>query len=92
MDISKKVKDICKEKNINLGVLAERLGIARTTLYFNLRNNPTVKTLENIANALGISITQLLGDEGNVFYCPHCGTRLVLKEETDKNKKHGRKS
>lgn len=54
-----RVKEICKEKGIQMQELANRLGITRITLTRNINGNPTISTLENIAHALGVEVSEL---------------------------------
>lgn len=69
-----RVKEICKEKGIQMQELANRLGITRITLTRNINGNPTISTLENIAHALGVEVSELFAPaSGNSFRCPHCG-------------------
>lgn len=54
-----RVKEICKSKGMLMEQLAENLGVTRVTLTRNINGNPTIETLEKIANALSVSITEL---------------------------------
>ena len=51
-----RVKEICKEKGMQMQELADKLGITRITLTRNIGGNPTIGTLESIAAALGVSV------------------------------------
>ena len=56
------------------------------------KNNPQLSTLTNIAEALGVSVSQLLAspeelelltgqsqeERGKVLRCPHCGEEIEL--------------
>lgn len=54
-----RIKDVCKEKGITVSQLAEKMGIKQESLSRAINGNPTLETLEKIANALGVDITQL---------------------------------
>lgn len=54
-----KVKDLIKQKGMTMQQFAEMLGVTRDTLTRNINGNPTLETLERIANALGVDIAEL---------------------------------
>ena len=76
-----RVKELCKEKGLQMQELADKLGITRITLTRNISGNPTISTLENIAAALGVSVPELFAAQPtNTITCPKCGTVLEVKE------------
>lgn len=76
-----RVKELCKEKGIQMQELADKLGITRITLTRNISGNPTIGTLENIATALEVSVPELFAPQpSNTITCPHCGTVLEINE------------
>jgi transcriptional regulator with XRE-family HTH domain len=54
-----RVKEICKERGLLMEDLASKLGITRITLTRNINGNPTIETLQKIAVALDVEITEL---------------------------------
>ena len=77
-----RVTECCKTKGITLQDLADKLGVARSTLANTLtKKNPTLETLEKIAKALGVKVSDLLDEEKNTIICPKCGAKFELKEE-----------
>lgn len=54
-----RVKEICREKGITMEKLAGMLEITPNTLTRNINGNPTIETLEKIANALDVPFTEL---------------------------------
>lgn len=85
-----RIKEIMQEKGVSSVVLAEKIGVSKVTVS-NLINNktmPSLKTMEDIANALEVPMWQLFASSeevgGNTFTCPKCGTRLKLVEDTEK--------
>lgn len=54
-----RIKEIVKQKGISMGELSEKLGIARESLSRAINGNPTLETLNNIAEALNVHITEL---------------------------------
>lgn len=77
-----RVKEICKEKGLQMQELADKLGITRITLTRNISGNPTISTLENIAAALGVTVPELFAPQPtNTITCPHCGAVLEIREK-----------
>lgn len=54
-----RVKEICKKKNITISELADKMQMVRESLSRAINGNPTLETLEKIANALGVPISEL---------------------------------
>jgi transcriptional regulator with XRE-family HTH domain len=56
-----RIKEVLGEKGISLTALAEASGIEKSNLsaIANGKKNPTVDTLEKIANGLGVPISRL---------------------------------
>jgi len=77
-----RVKDICKEKGLSITELAAKMNIAQESLSRAINGNPTISTLEKIAAALGVEVTDLFDkpSSGN-FTCPSCGAELKLTAE-----------
>lgn len=77
------VKHLCKEKGVTLKDLAEKIGIARESLTRALDGNPTLSTIQGIATALDIKITDLFEqpEQAGEFICPGCGSRLVVSKK-----------
>ncbi len=76
-----RVKEICKERGLQMQELADKLGITRITLTRNISGNPTISTLENIAAALGVSVPELFAPQPtDTITCPRCGAVLEVKE------------
>lgn len=83
-----RVKEICKEKGLLFKQLADKIGISDVGLRKQVQGNPSLKTLENIAEALNVPVWELLiskedickGAE-NICLCPHCGKPISLRVE-----------
>lgn len=63
--------------------VAERMGVSRVTLSQTLSGNPTMSTLQRIADALGCKVGEFFLDEleeKNFIVCPKCGARFELRE------------
>ena len=53
------VKEVCKEKGLTIQDLADKMEMKRESLSRAINGNPTLETLEKIANALEVDITEL---------------------------------
>lgn len=77
-----RVKEILKEKNKNQKWLAEKIGVAEISLSRSINGNPSLETIDKIAEALDVQISDLFEQpKENVVNCPNCGARLVLRKE-----------
>jgi Predicted transcriptional regulators len=78
-----RIKEVAKEKDISINELADKLGISRVTLHSQMNGNPTVETLQKIADVLEVEISELFKKETDASFqkCPHCGGDIKLKIE-----------
>jgi transcriptional regulator with XRE-family HTH domain len=76
-----RIKEICKQQGITVATIAERTGIFAPTLSrINNGGNTTTETLEKIAAALNVPITELFARPStDVIICPNCGIELEIK-------------
>ena len=77
-----RIKELLKEKGVMHKELAERLGVTDIALRASLKGNPTIGTLEKVANVLGVEVSELFepAKEGAIT-CPHCGKSITIKAE-----------
>ena len=80
-----RIKEICKEKGVSMTILAEKLGITSVSLSQCLSGNPTIKRLQEIADALGVDIIELFEQpttsvQGCIFIG---GEPHIVKSKTD---------
>ena len=54
-----RIKDIYKQKGLLQKELAEKVGVTDIALRASLKGNPTVGTLEKVANALNVEVWEL---------------------------------
>ena len=54
-----KIKDVAKSKGMTMAQVAEKLGINPITLSQSLNGNPTLSRLTEVADALGVDISEL---------------------------------
>lgn len=77
-----RIKELLKEKGIMHKELAEKLGVTDIALRASLKGNPTIGTLEKVANVLGVSVPELFAPQPtNTITCPKCGAELEIKEK-----------
>lgn len=60
-----RIKEICREKGITQKDLAEKIGISAVGLAKAIAGNTTIGTLERVADALGVDITELFAEKGD---------------------------
>ena len=58
--IEKNLKDICRAKGLTVTDVANRMGADPSNLLSSIKGNPKLSTLQDIADALQISISELL--------------------------------
>ena len=81
-----RIKELCREKGMTISAIAEQIGTTQTRLSRALgdNGNPTLETLDKIANALNVHITELFeqpqSNEAGIT-CPHCGKSITIKVE-----------
>jgi transcriptional regulator with XRE-family HTH domain len=83
MNFRNRIKEICNRKGISQKELAEKLGITDISLNKTLRGDyPQLQSLEKIANALEVQITELFDHpQTDVINCPHCGGKIKITKE-----------
>lgn len=76
------IKKVINERGYTIEEVARKMGISRVTLSQNMSRNPTVGTLERIANAINCNVSEFFADENdvsNTIICPHCGEKIILE-------------
>lgn len=87
-----RIKELLKQKGTTAKELASQIGISEGALSKSLSGNPTLGTLQKIATALNVDITELFKTSDKIggsshLVCPHCGTRLHITLEDDSKDK-----
>lgn len=77
-----RILEICKAAGLTQKELAEKIGLSPVGLSKSINGNPTKDTLEKIAAALNVKITQLFEDNDHSFTCPSCGARIRVEKES----------
>ena len=83
-----RVKEICKEKGLLFKQLADKIGISDVGLRKQVQGNPSLKTMETIAEALDVPVWQLLvskndiqlnnENESLIVRCPYCHKNIPI--------------
>lgn len=76
------VKNLLKEKGISQKDLAAKIGVSAGALsqMMSENANPNLKTLERIASALGVSVSELFERPAKgVISCPYCGKEISVE-------------
>lgn len=70
MDISKRLKDVRKAKNISVYKLSQLSGVSETHIRDLERGdrNPSIDTLYKLSTPLGITLPELLNETGSISY------------------------
>ena len=79
-----RIKEVIKERGMTITQLADKMGIYSVNLSNIVNGNPTVETLNKIADAIGCPVTELFEQpkkDGASLTCPHCGKSITLKVE-----------
>lgn len=76
------IKELVKKKGITITELADKMGIKQESLSRTINGNPTIDTLQKIADALGVHLIELFQQPTNdALSCPKCGAKLKLTLE-----------
>ena len=74
-----RIREVIKEKGLKASELASKIGMTESGLNQHINGNPSVKTLEKIANALEVPITELFAKQTEpTMKCPHCGKEIHI--------------
>lgn len=76
------IKKAIATKGYTSKEIAGMLQISTVSFSKMINGNPTVDTLEKIANAIGCDISDLFDrPSDNTLHCPNCGAELELKKK-----------
>ena len=87
------IKNVIKAKGFTLEQVAAQMsgkhgkGISQSALTQMLNGNPSISRVKELAKIIGVSISELVGDEldnhaddgATVIICPHCGKTIRLE-------------
>lgn len=78
------IKKHIKNKGFTISKVAELMEVSQPALSKMLDGNPTINKLQEIADIIGVSLSELVSDESEkqtFIICPHCGERIKLSVE-----------
>lgn len=78
------IKKHIKNKGFTISKVAELMEVSQPALSKMLDGNPTINKLQEIADIIGVSVSELVADESEkqtFIICPHCGERIKLSVE-----------
>ena len=76
-----RIKEVIKEKGKTAVWLAGEIGITQPNMsnIVSGKSNPSLETLENVANALNVPVAELFEQPANdAVNCPHCGGKVKI--------------
>ena len=77
-----RILEICKQNGLTQKELAEKVGLSPVGLSKAINGNPTKETLERIAAALNVPVTELFDQPAtDVINCPYCGNKIKVSKE-----------
>lgn len=81
-----RIKEVLKEKKITVVSLANSVGMAQPSMsnIVNGKSTPSLETLDKIADAIGVPVTDLFEQpkkDSLSLTCPHCGKDINIKVE-----------
>lgn len=80
-----RIKEIMNECNVTSAWLAKQVGISKVAIsnIVTGKSSPSLDNLLKIADALNVSITELIEakkeKETNTIICPHCECKIPIK-------------
>ena len=76
------IKKVIKAHGFTMKSVADSLGITLAALSQIASGNPSVKRLQEIADIIGVSLSELVADEASeketYIICPHCGEKIKI--------------
>lgn len=60
INVEKNLREICRRKGLRISDVADRIGSGQSNLVSSVKGNPKLSTLQEIAKALNISVSELL--------------------------------
>lgn len=81
-----RIKEVLKEKKVTAVALAGMIGMTQPNMsnIVNGKSMPSLETLDKIANALDVPVTELFEQPKSdtvSLSCPHCGKSINIKAE-----------
>lgn len=77
-NLSAKIKELCKSKGIQQKDLAQKMGIAPESLSRAINGNPQLSTIENLAEALDVDVSELFAPKHSLPSLYHPSSPLLM--------------
>lgn len=79
-----RIKEFMSERNVTSAWLANKVGISKVAVsnIVTGKSSPSLDNIIKIADALNVSIVELIGEEknDNTITCPHCGKKIKIEK------------
>lgn len=88
MNLRNRIVELAKKEGLNLTVLADKIGVSKSSLSISLRGNPRLSTLQSIAEVLEVPLYELFiyYSKKEVIYENKCDNeRIILLRITESN-------
>lgn len=83
------IQKVIKQQGFTLASVAakmknereDKIGMSQGSLSTMLNRNPTITRLQEIADIIGVSLSELVSDESEkqtFIICPHCGEKIKI--------------
>lgn len=78
-----RIKELIKSKGMSVQDVAEKLGTSRQSLHNKMKGNITIKTLEELSEAIGVNLHELLETQTGYqhFYDNETGEWLGIRKK-----------
>lgn len=72
------IKGVIIKHGYTIQQVSDAMGVSRVTLSRTIGNNPTVNTLQRIADIIGCQVSEFFNVDTPVIKCPHCGKPINI--------------
>jgi transcriptional regulator with XRE-family HTH domain len=62
-----RIKEVIKEKGLTIAEVAEKMGSKQPTLSQQINGNPTIETLQKIADVIGVNVTEFFEPDSGLY-------------------------
>ncbi len=78
------IKAVISRKGFTMQQVADKLGISQQAVSQAVNGNPSLSRLKDIADAIGVTVSELVADDEQSTHtatCPHCGHEIEITIE-----------
>lgn len=75
------IKAVISRKGFTMQQVADKLGISQQAVSQAVNGNPSLSRLKDIADAIGVTVSELVADDEHSTHtatCPHCGHEIEI--------------